>query len=112
MAGSDPLGDQSRIGVVVGQSVHIMIERIKASCGEESNLTHGPAEHPTVSKAALDGISGAGKQRSAGRAEAFGESHGNQVKGGGKLRRRATTGDGGIPEPSAVEIAGDAMGYG
>src|SRR5262249_16865309 len=61
----------------------------------------------SIAYGALDQIVGPGKQRSAWRSEPFRQRDSDQVEGPGQLRRRPAAGDGGVPDPRAIEIRRD-----
>ena len=65
------LCNQASIGMVVGQSLNVVIEGIQPSSGEDPDLPHCTPEHPPVSNAAPDHFFRSGKQRPAWRPKPF-----------------------------------------
>src|SRR5260221_4229481 len=52
----DPIGDDLRVGVVVGESLDVMVDRVEASGGKDAHLAHRAAKHPAVTDGACHEI--------------------------------------------------------
>ena len=74
-AARQPFSDQACIGVIVSQPLEVVVESVKAGCGEETDLPHGTAEHPSVANTAPDDLGRPGQQGASRSTKPFRERH-------------------------------------
>ncbi len=65
---------QIRIGMIVGQAVNVMLERMQAGRSEHAGLAHGTAQHLANAPRLVNEVLGAQQYRPHGRAQAFGQA--------------------------------------
>ena len=94
--------------MVVAQARQMVLEPVQGGGGEDADLAHRPAEHAAVAQRPGDELARAGEQRPARRAQPLGERHRDHVEGRGEPVDAETGRDRRIPDPCAVEKAGDA----
>src|SRR6267378_2394207 len=69
----EPLGQPPRVGVIVGQTLDVMPERVDAARGDDAGLAHGAAHLLLAAPRLVDERARAGHGRADRRAEALGE---------------------------------------
>ena len=62
---------QPGILVVLDEPLDMVVERMQAGGGKDTDLAHGAAEHAPVANGPPDDVARPGEQRAAGRAQSF-----------------------------------------
>ena len=97
-----PLGDQARVGVILGQSRTCRSSAYKPAAASTPAWRIAP---PTCADSARHARWLRATRRAASRrcAESLGERHRNQVEGGGEFGERDARGHGDVPQARAVQ---------
>ena len=104
--GGQPGGECGGVGVVHGQPLDVVLERVNAGRGEDPRLAHAPAEHLAPAVRLLDERTTATQHRTARRAEAFRQAKRDRVEVPGDLGDRHHLLDRGVEHPGSVEMKG------
>src|SRR2546421_5427396 len=100
----EPVGQPTRVGVIVGQTLDVMPERVDAAGGDDAGLAHGAAHLLLAAPRLVDECARAGHGRADGRAEALGEIDPRRVERRRVVTGGHTAGDDGVHEPRPVEM--------
>ncbi len=96
-------------GVIFGQAVDVVLERVERAGGDDAGLAHAAAERFAMSPGLADQVSGAAQGRADRCAQAFREADAHGVEVAGPIGGRNARGDDGVEQPRAVEVAGEAV---
>src|SRR6267378_827739 len=100
----EPLGQPPRVGVIVGQTLDVMPERVDAARGDDAGLAHGAAHLLLAAPRLVDERARAGHGRADRRAEALGEIDPRRVERRREVAGGHAAGDDGVHEPRPVEM--------
>src|SRR5713101_8810400 len=73
MPGRVPFGQSLRVGMVVGEPLDVMAERVHSTCGNDPCLAHGPAHLLLAAPRLRDELTRARDGRTHRRSQALGE---------------------------------------
>src|SRR3989441_10911402 len=104
-----PLGEASGVGMVLGQALDVMPERVHAGGGDDARLAHGSAPLLLASPRLVDERARARQGGADRSAEAFREVDPRRVKEGCVVPRRDAARDDRVHEARAVHVGGEAM---
>ena len=107
-ASRERLRERARTGVVVGEPVDVVVERVDARRGHDPGLTHRAAEEVLLAPRALHQLARAREQRAERAAEPLRETERHGVEARGDLRGRDAERDRRVEEPRAVQVDGEA----
>src|SRR6267378_1672098 len=96
------------VGMVLGQTVHHMIEGVQTGCGEHSDLAHPAPEHLSPSPGLCNFRVGPDQNASSRGAQALRKAEGQCVGAGGEVLYIRIDGDGSIENSSAIEVHSDS----
>ena len=77
---SEAIGDERGVGVIVGETLDVVVECVQRGGGEEADLAHRAAEHASRPHGTADDVARAGQERAARSPKAFRERHGHHVE--------------------------------
>src|SRR5438445_2369252 len=100
----EPVRQPPRVGVIVGQTLDVMPERVDAAGGDDAGLAHGAAHLLLAAPRLVDERARAGHGRADGRAEALGEIDPRRVERRRVVAGGHTAGHDGVHEPCPVEM--------
>ena len=103
------VGQHTRVLVVLGQPLDVVVERVEASGRQHSGLPHRPAQHLLPAPGLLDQLARAAQHRAHRRSEPLGEVEPGGVEAGGVVGGRHTCGHDRVQEPGAVEMGPHPM---
>ena len=106
-AAASPSAERARAGVVVGETLDVVVERVDAGRGDDPRLAHRAAEEVLLAPGALDELLGACQERSERAAEPLRQAERDGVEAGGDLGRRDALRRRGVQEAGAVEVHGE-----
>ena len=99
-----------RVGVVLGQALDVVLERVEGAGGDDAGLPHAAAERLCDGGGRGRSASSRADERRADRgAEALAEADADRVEVLGPLGGRNAAGDDGVEQPGAVEMPGQAL---
>ena len=107
--GHEALGERPGTGVVVGEPLDVMVERVHARSRDHARLAHGAAEEVLLAPGALHELPRAGDERPERAAEPLREAERDGVEARADRGRRHALRDGGVQEPRAVEVRGEPV---
>ena len=102
--GADAVGQTLGAGVIVGQSVDVMLQGEKRARGDNARLTHPPAEHLAMPDRLIDQLAGPGQRRADRGAEPFAEADAHRVEMLGPTRGFDAGGHHGVEQPGTVQV--------
>ena len=106
---ADRFGEDAGVGVVFGQAVDVVLERVERAGGDDAGLPHAAAERFAMAAGLADQIGRAAEGGADRRTEAFGEADADGVEVAGPIGGRNAGGDDGVEQAGAVEVAGQAV---
>ena len=104
-----PFGEPARVGVVVGQPLDVVVERVQAGRGDHARLAHRAAPHLLVAPRLGDQLRRAGQHGADRRAEALGQVDPGGVEAVGVRARLHAARDDGVHQPRAVQVRPQAV---
>ena len=99
-----PRGQRAGVGVVLGQPLDVVVERVQRARGHDPRLAQRAAEHLLVAPRLVDQLRRAGQAGAQRRAQALGEVDPRGVEAGGILGGGHARGDDGVHQPRAVHV--------
>ena len=102
------LGEPARAGVVVRQTLDVVVEGVHAGGGDDARLAHGAAEQVLLAPRALDRLGRAREKRAERTAQALRQAEGHGVEVLADRRRLDARRDDRVEEARAVEVGSQA----
>ncbi len=102
------LGEPPRAGVVVGQPLDVVVERVQRRRRDDPGLPHRAAEEVLLAPRACHQLGGAGDDRPERATEPLREAERHRVEPAGDRGRGNALGDRGVEEAGAVEVGSEA----
>ncbi len=103
-------GEPGRTGVVVGEPLDVVLERVQTGGREDADLAHPGAVALAPDARLGHRVGGADEHRPDRRAQALGQADADGVELAAVVGQRHPGGHVRVPEPGAVEVHGDADG--
>ena len=100
---ASPFCQDPGVGVVVGKSLDVMIERVEPCGGEDADLAHGPAEHPPVTDRTCQQVVEPASTPAPGCAQSLRQCDGYEIERRGQIGQCPSRGHGGVPQASPIE---------
>ena len=102
------LGESASVDMIIRETFAIVLERVEGTCRDDPRLAEPAPVHLLEPAPAIDYIAGSGERRPHRGAETFREAHVHRRCGVGVLVQADAGGSRRVPEPSAVEVDGEA----
>ena len=106
------LGDHPSVGMVVGETVDVVVEGVETGSGERPGLAPAGAESLAPDPGLGDLVGRPEHQRSDRRTQALRQADGGGVGDRREFAQRNTGADVRVPDPGAVEVHPDAAAVG
>src|SRR4029453_11739697 len=103
------LGEPPRVGVVLGQALDVVAERVHAAGRDDAGLAHGAAHLLLAPPRLVDELLRAGERSADRSAEALGEVDPHRIERRRVVARRDPASDDGVHEARAVHVGGQAV---
>ena len=109
---ADGLGQARGVGVVFGQPIDVVLQRVQGCGGQDAGLPHAAAEQLAVPPGLLHQVLGPGQRRADRGAQPLAEADAHGVEVLRPAVGRDAGGHDGVEQPCAVQVRPQAVGVG
>src|SRR5262249_49501913 len=107
--GREPFGETPGVGVILDESLAVIIKGVQRGGREDAGLPHRAAEHLAEAAHARDGGFVTGHGRAGGGPQTLGKTAADGVEVPGVVRGLQPGGRAGVPDTGAVEVEPEAV---